>query len=140
MDSFVICKSLVISPNNCYLFLNLLRLLPGVEAKSINYSYAEALLLYDFLASGSKVQEDKRKWNLPPAGKRFSFIRRGKSLHQNQPSHRVFQKHCPVFITNKTNTRTKRLTFIFHKIPALVEFPAPWQLSKVKSRPPGQFF
>ena len=25
------------------------------------------------------------------------------------------------------------LTFIFHKIPVLVEFPAPWQLSKVKS-------
>ena len=32
------------------------------------------------------------------------------------------------------------LTFIFHKIPVLVEFPAPGQFSKVKSRPPGKFF
>ena len=31
-------------------------------------------------------------------------------------------------------------TFIFHKIPALVEFPAARQLLKVKSRPPGKFF
>ena len=46
----------------------------------------------------------------------------------------------PVFIINKTNTRTKRFTLNFHKIPALVEFPAPRQLSKVKSRPPGHFF
>ena len=30
--------------------------------------------------------------------------------------------------------------FIFHIIPALVEFPAPRQLSKIKSRPPGKFF
>ena len=39
-----------------------------------------------FLASRGKVWEGKRKWNLPPAGKRPSFIRRGKFLHQNQPS------------------------------------------------------
>ena len=38
--------------------------------------------------------EDKRKWNLPPSGKRPSFIRRRKSLHQNQSSHRVSQKNC----------------------------------------------
>ena len=32
------------------------------------------------------------------------------------------------------------LNFIFHQIPALVEFPDPGQLSKVKSRPSGQVF
>ena len=31
-------------------------------------------------ASRSKVQEDKRKWNLPHSGKRLSFIIRTKSL------------------------------------------------------------
>ena len=39
--------------------------------------------LYDekaVLASRSKVQEDKRKWNLPHSGKRLSFIIRRKSL------------------------------------------------------------
>ena len=51
--------------------------LPGVEAK-INYSYAETLLFvspYIQTPSRSKVQEDKRKWNLSPAGKRPSVIR-----------------------------------------------------------------
>ena len=55
----------------------------------------------------------------------------------------IFGTPCPghpVFITDKTNTRTKCFTLNFHKIPALVEFPAPGQLSKVKSRPPGQCF
>ena len=46
----------------------------------------------------------------------------------------------PVFITNKTNTRPNRFPLNFHKIPTLVEFPAPGQLSKVKSLHPGQFF
>ena len=45
-------------------FLNLLRLLPGVEAK-INYLYAKALLFCMtkrlFPASRGKAQEDKRK-------------------------------------------------------------------------------
>ena len=40
----------------------------------------------------------------------------------------------------KTNTRTKYFTLKFHKIPALVELPAPGQLSEVKSRPPWQCF
>ena len=44
----------------------------------------------------------------------------------------------PLFMTNKTNRQTKH--FNFHKIPALVEFPAPRQHSKVKSRLPGQSF
>ena len=34
----------------------------------------------------------------------------------------------------------KTFHFEFPQIPALVEFPAPGKLSKVKSRPPGQFF
>ena len=81
----------------------------------------------------------------PTCGKRPSFIRRGKSLHQIQPSlqgvsekllkngeHKSPDEHTfmsltrnqqcsvrhffwqflgdPIFITNKTNTRTKRLT------------------------------
>ena len=46
----------------------------------------------------------------------------------------------PILITNKTNVRTKRFTLNFHKIPAFVEFPAPGQLSEVKSEPPGNLF
>ena len=38
-----------------------------------------------FATSRGKVWEGKRKLNLPPAGKRPSFIRREKFLHQNQP-------------------------------------------------------
>ena len=33
------------------------------------------------LLKNGKVSEDERKWNLPSAGKRPSFISRGKSLH-----------------------------------------------------------
>ena len=51
-------------------FLNVLRLLPGVEAK-VYYSYSEALLFCMtkrlIPASRGKASEDKRKWNLPPA-------------------------------------------------------------------------
>ena len=52
---------------------------------NINYSiYMQKLcFLYDEKAvpsSRSKVQEDKRKWNLPHSGKRLSFIIRRKSL------------------------------------------------------------
>ena len=41
----------------------------------------------------------------------------------------------PVFITNATNILAKRLTLNFHEIPAFVKFPAPGQLSEIKSRP-----
>ena len=52
---------------------------------NINYSIhmQKLCFLYDekaVPASGSKVHEDKRKWNLPHLGKRLSFIIRRKSL------------------------------------------------------------
>ena len=50
-----------ISPNDCLSFLNLLRLLPGMEAK-INYSYAETLqLLFVSLKSCPPVEVKSRK-------------------------------------------------------------------------------
>ena len=57
-------------------------------------SFAFCMTKRLFPASRSKVWEEKRKWNLPPSGKRPSFIRRRKSFHQNQYSHRVSQKNC----------------------------------------------
>ena len=52
---------------------------------NINYSFhmQKLCFLYDekpVPASRSKVQEDKRKWNIPNSGKRLSFIIRRKSL------------------------------------------------------------
>ena len=52
---------------------------------NINYSFhmQKLCFLYDekpVPASRSKVQEDKRKWNVPNSGKRLSFIIRRKSL------------------------------------------------------------
>ena len=52
---------------------------------NINYSIhmRKLCFLYDekaVPASRSKVQEDKRKWNLPHSGKRLSFIIQRKSL------------------------------------------------------------
>ena len=52
---------------------------------NINYSIQmqNFCFLYDkkaVPASRSKVQEDKRKWNLPHSGKRLSFIIQRKSL------------------------------------------------------------
>ena len=52
---------------------------------NINYSIhmQKLCFLYDekaVPASRGKVQEDKRKWNLPHSGKRLSFIIRRKSL------------------------------------------------------------
>ena len=52
---------------------------------NINYSIhmQKLCFLYDekaVPASRSKVEEDKRKWNLPRSGKRLSFIIRRKSL------------------------------------------------------------
>ena len=46
----------------------------GVEAK-INFSYAETLL-FVLLKGCSPQVEEKREWNLSPAGKRRSVIRR----------------------------------------------------------------
>ena len=46
-----------------------------------------------FPASRGKVPGMQKKMESPTCGKRPSFIRRGKSLHQNQPSYRVFQKN-----------------------------------------------
>ena len=53
--------------------------------RNINYSihWQKLCFLYDekaVPASRSKVQEDKRKWNLSHSGKRLSFIIRRKSL------------------------------------------------------------
>ena len=58
---------------------------PPPAGGNINYSIHMQKLwfLYDekaVPASRSKVQEDKRKWNLPHSGKRLSFIIRRKSL------------------------------------------------------------
>ena len=46
-------------------------------------SFAFCMTKRLFPARRGELSEDKRKWNLPPAEKRPSIIRRGKSLHQN---------------------------------------------------------
>ena len=58
---------------------------PGEQGGNINYSIHMQKLCFlcdekAVPASRSKVQEDKRKWNLPHSGKRLSFIIRTKSL------------------------------------------------------------
>ena len=58
---------------------------PPPRGGNINYSIhmQKLCFLYDekaVPASRSKVQEDKRKWNLPHSGKRLLFIIRRKSL------------------------------------------------------------
>ena len=84
-----------VSPNNFLSFLNLLRLLLGMETK-INYSYSEALLFVWPNGCFPQVKPRKTKENgiSHLRWKRPSFIRQGKSLHQSQPSYRVFQKNC----------------------------------------------
>ena len=88
-DSFVICKSLV-----CIKFLKMIVIFPE-SPQTFTWGGSQNLLFIFrnfafcmtkrlFPASGSKTWEGKSKCNLPPAGKRPSFIKRRKSLHQNQ--------------------------------------------------------
>ena len=98
------------------MILNVLRFLPGVEAK-INYSYAEALLSVFF------------------SDFRLVMLLNLVAVHTCDIRFRI----CLDISTRKEFDPGCFFEVSFLTYPALDEFPAPGQLSNVKSRPPGNF-